>query len=155
MMGEAIPLRNRLYRAGVTAAFNLATWVVIPYFLYGGLSQLEGSQGSALGYGALSLNLIYTFGAIITGLEVTGALAAGMAISVPFVSGGYLASAYYIYIALNGGTLALESAGLKFAIYFEPLLFLLMLPSLFNAVKQPIVFLLESSESGREAADTI
>ena len=155
MMGESVPLTSRLLRAAATAGVNLLVWLIIPYLLYGRLSQLEGSSGSSLGYSAFSLDLVYTFGAIITTLEVIGALTAGMAISVPFISGGYVASAYYIYVALNAGTLQLAASGLGLTIDFQPLMFLLLLPSMFNALKCPIEFLLERSEAGRAASEMI
>jgi len=155
MIGESVGWSNRILRATIAGAYNLAIWVVVQYFLYGMLSQLDETGGSSVSSGNFSLSFIYAFGAAITALEVIGALTQGMAVSVPFASGGYLVSAYYVYAAVSGGTLALETSGLKLAISFEPLLFLLMLPSLFSAIKQPIVFLLERTEAGREASDSV
>jgi hypothetical protein len=155
VIGESVRWRSRIFRAATTAAFNIVLWVVIPYFVYGGLTRLEPTAASATSSGIFSLDFIYTFGAIITGLEVMGALTDGMAISVPLVSGGYIASAYFIYAAVSGGTFALETAGLKIVLSFQLLLFLLMLPSLFGAVKGPITFLLERTEAGRGASDLV
>jgi hypothetical protein len=155
MIGERTPWSVRILRAAVTAVLNIALWIVVPYFFYGRLSGLEGSSNSVSGLGTLSPDYIYTFGAIITGLEVIGALTAGSAVSVPFISGGYLASAYYVYSIVSGGSFAVAASGLQFSFSFEPLLYLLMLPSLFSAIKQPITFLLEQTESGRAASDEV
>jgi len=152
-MGEYVSWRSRILGAAFAAALNIVVWVVVPYFLYSGLLRLEPTASSAASSGIFSLDFIYTFGAIITGLEVMGALTNGMAVSVPLISGGYIASAYFTYALVNGGTFALDAAGLKFALSFQLLLFLLMLPSLFNAVKGPISFLLERTEAGRGASD--
>jgi len=155
MMGERVSWSSRIANALVTCALNIAVWVVVPYFIWGDISKIAGAGGSPIGTGIFSLDFIYAFGSIITGLEVLGALTQGMAISVPFVSGGYLASALFIYDSVEGGNLALQAAGVKFVISFVPLLFLLMIPSLFSALKQPITFLLEKTEAGREAPDTV
>lgn len=92
---------------------------------------------------------IYAFGAVITGLQVLGALTEGMAVSVPFVSGSYVVSAYYIWVATSGGNLPLSAAGLAVVLSFRPIVFLLMLPSLFGALRAPLTFLLEESEVAR------
>ena len=155
MIGTRSPWRDRIVRAAMTGALNIVLWIVVPYFFYGRLTALEGPSTSLNGLNALSPDFIYTFGAIITGLEVIGALTAGSAVSVPFVSGGYLASAYYVFLIVSGGSFAINASGLQFSFSFEPLLYLLMLPSLFSAIKQPITFLLEQTESGRAASEEL
>ena len=141
-------------RASALAVFNTIIWVVIPYFISSQLSRLPNTATSA-SPGIFSLGFVYAFGAIITGLQVLGALTEGMAISVPFLSGSHITSAYYIYSAVSGGTLALEAAGMKLTFSFQPLLFLFILPSMFNAIKEPIEFLLERSEVARSASDLV
>lgn len=154
MIGTPTPWNSRVSRAALVAIMNILLWIVVPYFFYNQFSGLVASSGSVGGL-ALSPDYIYTFGAIITGLEVIGSLTAGSAISVPFVSGGYLASAYYVYSIVSGGSLAVAASGLQFVFSFAPLLYLLILPSLFAALKQPITFLLDQSEAGRAASDEV
>jgi len=155
LIGEKTPWTSRVLRAAVTGALNLALWILIPFYFYHLLSGTQGLSGAVSGLPAFTPDYIFAFGATITGLEVMGALTAGSAISVPFVSGGYLASAYYVYPIVSGGSLAVAASGLQFSFSFEPLLYLLILPSLFSAVKQPITFLLEQTESGRAASDEL
>jgi len=98
---------------------------------------------------------IYAFGAIITGLRVLGALAEGTGASIPFVTGSYIASAYYIYAAVDGGTLALSTAGVGLSLDFRPLLYLMMLPWLFSAIRTPLAYLAEEHEAARPAPDFV
>jgi len=98
---------------------------------------------------------IYAFGATITGLQVLGVLAEGMAVSIPLVTGSHIALAYYIYVAVNGGTLALSVAGMGLSLDFRPLLYLMMLPLLFSAIRTPLTYLAEEHEATRPAADFV
>jgi len=101
----------------------------------------------------ITSTFIYTFGAIIIGLQVLAALTEGMTVSVPLVTGSHIAVAYYIYAAVNGGTLALTAAGMGLSLDLRPLLYLMMLPSLFSAVRVPLAYLAEEHEAARAAAD--
>ncbi len=114
------------------------------------LSSLT-SPGSSL---PLTGTLIYTFGALITALQVLGALTEGHVLSVPFNSGSYLASALYIWLGTGGGRLSFAASGYQFVLSFQPLLFLLILPSLFSAIRTPLTYLLEQSEAGQAASDS-
>jgi hypothetical protein len=100
-------------------------------------------------------SFIYAFGATITGLQVLAALTQGMAVSVPFASGSYLASAYFIWAATNGGDIAVLTGGLSVSFSFAPLVYLLMLPLFFGALRAPITFLLEESEVARAVTDVV
>lgn len=82
-----------------------------------------------------------------------GALTTGMALSVPFVSGSYVAEAYHIWSAVDGGLIAFSAGGVAISLSFQPLLFLLMLAPLFGAVKAPIGYLLDQNESSRPSPD--
>ncbi|HMD79295.1 MAG TPA: hypothetical protein VKF39_04850, partial [Nitrososphaerales archaeon] len=93
--------------------------------------------------------------AVITGLQVLGALTEGMIISVPFESGGYLAVAIYIYLAVDGGILALTTSGLGFVFSFQPLIFLLVLPPLYGALRTPVTYLMDYHEAARPSPDTV
>lgn len=130
---------------------NVTLWVVIPSIIFGLISGLLLS--SPFPQETISWTFIYAFGAIITGLHVLGALTEGMGASIPFVTGSHIASAYYIYAAVGGGMLALSSAGMGLSLDFRPLLYLMMLPSLFSAIRTPLAYLAEEHEAARPAPD--
>jgi hypothetical protein len=138
---------RRVSHASSVLLMNVVFWVLIPYALSAYLSSLPGIP--------LTTGLIYVFGAVITGLQVLGALTEGMAISVPFVSGSYIASAYYIWTATDGGRLTVHLSTLSVELGFSLLVYLLILPSLFSALKAPIAYLLEQSEAGSAAAEDL
>lgn len=139
--------RRRIFRAIMQLVINVILLVIIPAYVFGLISGSLPSSTLPITY-----TFIYTFGAIITGLQVLGALTEGMAVSVPLVTGSHIALAYYIYAAVNGGTLALSTAGMGLSLDFRPLLYLMMLPSLFSAVRVPLAYLAEH-EAARPAAD--
>jgi len=140
--------RRRISRAIVSLVINLILWVVIPSYLFGLISGLAPSN-------ALTITpaFVYAFGFTITGLQVLGALTEGMAASVPLMTGSYVAMAYYIYAAVNGGTLALTAAGIGISLDFQPLLYLLVLPPLFSAVRTPLTYLADEHEAARPSTD--
>ena len=143
-------LSYRISRASLVVIFNLVVWVVVPSLIFGELER--GLPSSPITF---STDFIYAFGAVITALQTIGTLTMGMGLSVPFVAGSYLAEAYYIWAAVDGGLMAFSAAGVAISLSFQPLLFLLMLAPLFNAVKAPINYLLDQSEASRPAPDTI
>ena len=132
------------------AILNIILFIIIPSILFQFITPLL--HGANI---PLTENLIFAFGGVITGLQVLGALTEGMAVSVPFESGGYLATAAYIYIAVSGGTIALTVSGLSFVLTFQPLVFLLVLPQLYGALRTPISYLLDYHEASRPAPDTV
>jgi len=133
----------------LVALLNIILYIIIPSILLQYLASID--QGINI---PLTPTLIYTFGAVITGLQVLGALTEGMIISIPFESGGYIATAVYIYMVFDGGDLALTAAGHSFIFLIEPLVFLLVLPPLYGALRTPITYLLEYHEAGRPSPDT-
>ncbi len=135
---------RRISGAAFTLAINAVVWVLIPNFLSGAIASYVPAT-------SFTSTLVITFGIVITALQTLGSLTKGMAISIPFNSASYIASAYYIYVAADKGNLALSYSGIQIQIAFPLLLFLLMLPSLFNTVRIPITYLLEESEAGKEA----
>ncbi len=150
MSQTAYSLRYRISKAVIAVIFNIVVWILIPSLI---LTQLEsGLPATPL---TLSNGFIYAFGITITALQAIGALTMGMAISVPFVSGSYVAEAYYIWAAVDGGLLAFDAAGMGVSLSFQPLLFLLMLAPLFNAVKAPLTYLLEQNEASRPSPDSV
>jgi hypothetical protein len=132
---------------------NVTLWLIIPSLILGLISGLLPS--SPYPRETIMWAFIYAFGAIITGLRVLGALAEGTGASIPFVTGSYIASAYYIYAAVDGGTLALSTAGVGLSLDFRPLLYLMMLPWLFSAIRTPLAYLAEEHEAARPAPDFV
>ena len=142
MSGPSYTLSYRAYRAALTVLLNVILWVLVPSIIFGRLES--GLPSSPV---VVSSDFIYTYGIVITALQTIGILTMGMAVSVPFVSGSYVAEAYYIWSAAQGGLLAFSAAGTGITLSFEPLLFLFMLPSLFGAIKAPLGYLLDQSEA--------
>ncbi len=146
-MGEKVSLRRRVFNASIALVLNLIVWVIIPSLIS---SSLAGA-GSSIPLG--NLQFVYAFGAVITGLQVLGALTEGMAVSVPLISGAFVAAAFYVWEAVDGGRLSFDASGLPVTLTFQTLLFLLILPPLFNAVRVPLEFLLERSEAAMPAKE--
>ena len=138
--------RRRVWRASLVLITNVFIWFVIGNLLS---SLITGSIPTT----SFTNSLVLTYGIVITALQTLGALTEGMALSVPFNSASYIASAYFTYLALDGGKLSIAVRGLRIELVFPLLLFLLMLPSLINVVRIPLIYLLEGSEAGREAKD--
>jgi hypothetical protein len=147
MISETEPLKRRAFIAIIALVTNLVLWILIP-------SAISFYIGTTLPDLPLAnLRFIFTFGAIITGLQVLGAVTDGMAISVPIFSGAYVASAFYVWEAVEGGRLSFVAAGMPITVSLGTLVFLLILPLLFNAVRGPVEFLLERSETGLRARE--
>ncbi|TLY00303.1 MAG: hypothetical protein E6K90_04080 [Thaumarchaeota archaeon] len=138
--------RRRVLRAALVLLTNVFIWFVIGNLLS---SLIAGSIPTT----SFTSSLVLTYGIVITALQTLGALTEGMALSVPFNSASYIASAYFTYLALDGGKLSVAVQGLRIQLVFPLLLFMLMLPSLINVVRIPLIYLLEGSEAGREAKD--
>jgi len=136
-------------KAALVFVVNAALWILLPGLLGQYLSRALPSTPLAIP------TFVYTFGAAITGLLVLGALTEGMATSIPFTSGAYFVQAYYIWTATNGGNIAVSASGTSILLTFVPLVTLLMLPSLFSAIRGPLTFLLEDSEVARQAPDEV
>ncbi len=138
--------RRRVWRAAIVLITNVFLWFVIGNLLS---SLITGSIPTT----SFTNSLVLTYGIVITALQTLGALTEGMALSVPFNSASYIASAYFTYLALDGGKLSVAVRGLRIELAFPLLLFMLVLPSLVNVVRIPLTYLLEGSEAGREAKD--
>ena len=138
--------RHSVWRAALVLITNVLIWFVVGNLLS---SLITGSIPTT----SFTSSLVLTYGIIITALQTLGALTEGMALSVPINSASYIASAYFTYLALDGGKLSVAVRGLRIELVFPVLLFLLMLPSLVNVVRIPLTYLLEGSEAGREAKD--
>ena len=133
-------------RAAFTLISNFLIWFVIGNYLASLFSKSVPTT-------PFTTSLVLTYGIVITALQTLGSLTEGMGLSVPFNSGSYIASAYFTYVAADGGNLIIAYQGIRIQIAFPLLLFLLMLPSLFNVLRIPLTYLLDGSEAGREAKD--
>ena len=151
MIGQEIPLTSRIFTATYTLVLNAVLWILIPAFISSEISSEFASIPLS------NLGFIYAFGGIITGLHVLSALTNGKAFSAVFASGSYIATAFYVWLAVNGGQLAVTtgSAGnaVTVTLIFKTALFLLILPSLVGAIRPPLEFLLDRSEAGQAARD--
>jgi hypothetical protein len=66
----------------------------------------------------------------------------GLALSVPFLSGVAILSALYLWLVTNGGNLAITEAGVTFTLGFRLLVMVLILPSVWAAVRAPLAYLI-------------
>lgn len=140
--------KRRIFRAVVLLVINLMSWVIIPAYILGLIAKLSPSSSFLI-----TPTIMYAFGLAITGLQVLGALTEGMSVSVPLLTGSYVAIAYYIYAAVNGGTLTLTSAGIGISLDFQALLYLMTLPPLFSAIRTPLTYLADEHEGVRPSSD--
>jgi len=145
-----ITWRRRISRAVMVMLLNVILWIVIPSLL---LSYLAGLTPSSSG--TIEPASVYAFGFAIAGLQVLGALTEGMTISVPFVTGSYVTMAYYFYQSVNGGTLDLVASGIGISLWFQPLIYLLMLPILMLAIRTPLIYLADDHEAARPASNRV
>jgi hypothetical protein len=149
LVEERVSWRRRISRAIGLAVFNILLWIVLPNYLLSYIGETSATSG------LITYNLIFEFGAAITGLQVLGALSEGTALSAPFTAGSYITEAYYLWVAGSGGTITVEASGVQVTLEFQTLLFLLMLPSLFSVARVALAYLLDASEAGRPASDII
>ena len=84
---------------------------------------------------------VYEFGALFTALDVGAAFFDGMAVSVPFLSGVAVLSAVYLWLVTNGGDLAVAASGVSLALDFRLLLYVFILPSIWAAIRAPLLYL--------------
>ncbi len=148
MIAHMDRLGTRALRAAGVGVYNLLIFILIPTLVGGALTSVYPTSP------LLVSSFIYEFGIIITVLQVLGTLTDGSPLSIPFTSGGYIVAAFFVWIASNGGTLPLIYDGVSLTFAFQPVLFLLMVPLLFSALKEPIVFLLENTEVAHPSPDT-
>ena len=149
MIAEVEPLRTRALRAGVVCLYDLMLFILIPSLLAVGLGTISPSSP------LLVYPFVYEFGAIITSLQALASLTDGSPLSVPFSSASWIVAAYFVWVGASGGSLPLVYDGTSFTFSFQPILFLFMLPLLFNAVREPLEFLLERTEASALISDAV
>jgi hypothetical protein len=127
--------RRRILKASWVLILNVLLWIVVPY--YAGVFLAKFIPSSPITIPAF----VYEFGIILTILDVAAALTEGMAISVPFISGAALVSAVYLWMITNGGNMAVSAQGINLVLGFQLLVYLLIVPSLWAAVRAPLSYI--------------
>lgn len=127
-------MKKRIRSAVWALVVNVIFWIVIPYYL--GTLLVSIAPQSAL----TVPTFVYEFGAMFIILDVSAAFYQGKAIAVPFISGAALLSVVYIWLATNGGNLAVEVNGSSLGLGFQLLLYVLVLPSIWAAIRAPLSY---------------
>ena len=134
MYGQAITTRKRITSAVWALVVNAIFWIVIPYYL--GVFLSGRVPDSAL----TVPTFVYEFGILFVILEVGAAFFRGKAVAVPLVSAVALLTVVYIWYATNGGILGVETSGITIALSFRLLLYVLVLPSIWAAIREPLTY---------------
>lgn len=130
-----MPLWRRVLGALGALVANVVLWILLPLYL-GNLVQKELPTSAIT-----NQTFVIEFGIVITALAVAAAITSGKAISIPFRSASSLLMAYYLWAAFNGGNFEVATSGVAVNIEFTLLLYFLMLPSLWGAVKAPLEYM--------------
>ena len=133
--GKKVTMRRRILSAVFALVVNAILWIVIPYYV--GTLLVNKVPDSAL----TIPTFVYEFGALFIILDVGAAFFQGMAISVPFLSGAALLTAVYLWLITNGGDLTVATAGIDVTLGFQLLLYVLILPSIWAAIRAPLSYL--------------
>ena len=134
--GKSYTMKRRVAKALWALFLNAILWVAVPYYVGGFLGRLIPDTPLAIP------SFVYEFGIIFIVLDVGAAFFDGMAASVPFLSGVALLSAVYLWLVTNGGNLAFSAQGMTFALDFKILVYLLIVPSLWAAIRAPLSYLI-------------
>ena len=135
MYGKTITTRKRILSAVWALVVNVVFWIVIPYYV--GVFLAGRVPESAL----TVPSFVYEFGILFIILEVGAAFFQGKAVAVPMISGVALLTVVYIWYATNGGILGVETAGITIALSFRILLYVLVLPSIWAAIRAPLAYM--------------
>ncbi len=135
MYNPNVSMRKRIASALWALVLNAVIWIVIPYYIG---TLLAGKVPDT----PLTIpTFVYEFGILFIFLDVGAAFFQGKAISVPFISGAAILSAVYLWLVTNGGVLSFSSSGMSFGLGFTMLLYVLILPSIWSAIKAPISYM--------------
>jgi len=133
--GKTVTTRKRIMSAVWALVVNVIFWIIIPYYLGVFLSGKVPES-------ALTIpSFVYEFGVVFIALEVGAAFFQGKAVAVPMISGVALLTVVYIWFATNGGALGVETSGITIALSFRLLLYVLVLPSIWAAIRAPLTYL--------------
>jgi len=130
-----ITTRKRITSAVWALVVNAIFWIVIPYYV--GVFLAGRVPESAL----TVPTFVYEFGILFTILEVGAAFFQGKAVAVPLISAVALLTVVYIWYATNGGVLGVETAGITIAVSFRLMLYVLVLPSIWAAIRAPLSYM--------------
>ena len=135
MYGRTVTTRKRITSAVWAFVVNVIFWIVIPYYV--GVFLTGRVPDSAL----TVPTFVYEFGILFIILEVGAAFFQGKAVAVPMISGVALLTVVYIWYATNGGILGVETSGITLALSFRLMLYVLVLPSIWAAIRAPLTYL--------------
>jgi len=133
--GRTITTRKRITSAVWAFVVNVIFWIVIPYYV--GVFLTGRVPDSAL----TVPTFVYEFGILFIILEVGAAFFQGKAVAVPMISGVALLTVVYIWYATNGGILGVETSGITLALSFRLMLYVLVLPSIWAAIRAPLTYM--------------
>lgn len=123
-------------------------WIVIPYYVGAFLaSRIPNTP-------LIIPTFVYEFGVLFVILDVGAAFFDGKGVSVPFLSGVAILSAVYLWLITNGGSLTFSTQGTSIALDFQLLVYLLIVPSIWAAIRWPLAYLVYR-RSMREGADAL
>lgn len=126
--------KRKLLRALWIVVGNAIVWIAIPYYLGMYLAKYAPSTPLAMPL------FIYEFGILITVLQVGAALTDGSILWVPFASATSIVEAAYLWLATDGGEIAVSSGGIDVALGFRVLVLLLLAPPIWGALKAPLSY---------------
>jgi hypothetical protein len=132
--GQTITTRRRITSAVWALVVNTVFWIVIPYYV--GVFLTGRVPESAL----TIPTFVYEFGILFITLEVGAAFFRGKAEAVPMISAVALLTVVYIWYATNGGILGVETSGITLALSFRLMLYVLVLPSIWAAIREPLSY---------------
>lgn len=142
--GRKFTMKRRVAKAVWALIINAVFWIVIPYYVGTYLASRVPETPLAIP------TFVYEFGILFIALDVGAAFFDGMAISVPFLSAVALLSAVYLWLVTNGGYLTFNASGTSIALGFKLLVYVLVLPSIWAAIRAPLAYLI-----WRRAARTV
>jgi hypothetical protein len=133
--GKTYSMKRRVAKALWALFLNAILWIAVPYYIGGFLGRLVPNTPLAIPA------FVYEFGALFIILDVGAAFFDGMAISIPFLSGAALLSAYYLWLVTSGGNMAFSAQGMSVALDFQILVYLLIVPSVWGAIRAPLSYM--------------
>jgi hypothetical protein len=147
--GRKYTLRRRILGAVWALVVNVILWIVIPYYLGVYLVKYVPDIPLAIP------SFVYEFGALFIFLDVGAALFQGMALSVPFLSGAALLSAFYLWFVTNGGSLHVAASGITIGLGFQLLVYVFVLPSIWAAIRTPLSYLIWRRAGPQETLQSV
>lgn len=147
--GQSFTMRRRVLNTVWALAVNAVFWIVIPYYL--GVFLIGRVPDSAL----TVPTFVYEFGVLFIALEMGAAFFRGKATGVPFVSAVALLTVVYLWYATNGGDLQVVTSGITVALGFRLLLYVIVLPSIWGAVRAPLSYLVWRRGASPSSGETL